>query len=289
MNKIESTVDNFNKGVVEGVKSFMNNSNVKFLISIISFVIVVYCVYKAYNFIILKAENEPFIMKGYHVATTPYIHKKKLPKPDSGNGFSVIFWMYVSEWGYRQSKPKHVLHIGDKNGHSVSPGVWLYPENNNVLISYDDYSRDFSSASMNPEINPTVLKVSKPCDVIDIPIQRWIQFGLILNNKTIDVYMNGKLRRSCTLENVPRISDGSLYVTQWGGFKGFVSDVQYINRPVSSWEAYRIYRGSADRLDVNRLLASTINTIIPKVKIDFEFNIDNVEDNTEDVTVENFV
>ena len=187
MNKIEPVVESFNKGVVSQLNIMKNNSVIKMLISIISVVLVVYIIYKTYNYIIEKSENEPFILKGYHDATKPYIYSRSLPKSQSGNGFSLIFWMYVGDWGYKQSKAKHVLHIGSEDGHSVCPGVWLYPENNNLLISMDDHSRNINSPSMNPEVNPSVLKVTKPCDIIDIPVQRWLQLGIILNNKTIDI------------------------------------------------------------------------------------------------------
>ena len=140
---------------------------------------------------------------------------------------------------------------------------------------------------MNPEVNSSVLKETKPCDIIDIPVQRWLQIGIVLNNKTIDIYLNSKLRRSCTLENVPKLTPGGLYLTQWGGFKGFLSDVQYISRPISTWEMYRIYRGTSDRLDVNNLIAGSLNTVIPKVNFNVDFDIE--LDNGEDVTVENFV
>ena len=109
---------------------------------------------------------------------------------------------------------------------------------------------------------------------------------LIFDNKTIDIYLNSKLRRSCTLENVPKISPGNFYISQWGGFKGFLSDVQYIARPISTWEMYRIYRGTADRLDINTLLAGSLNTVIPRVNFNVDFDID--FDPSEDVTVENF-
>ena len=45
-----------------------------------------------------------------------------------GNEFSYLFWIKVDDWGHNFSKPKHILHIGDKSGNSVCPVIWLYRE-----------------------------------------------------------------------------------------------------------------------------------------------------------------
>ena len=67
--------------------------------------------------------------------------------------------------------------------------------------------------SMNPLNNSNML--SKPnseevqyvCDVPNIAIQRWVQVGVVLQNRTLDVYINGKLARSGILQGIPKMNN----------------------------------------------------------------------------------
>ena len=94
--------------------------------------------------------------------------------------------------------------------------------------------------SMNPNFTPD-FDPTRECDLKDIPVQRWVHLVIVVINRTIDVYMNGKLRRSCTLENVPRFNKGDLYINQDGGFNGQVSDFLYSNKGLSANEIESLY------------------------------------------------
>jgi hypothetical protein len=47
---------------------------------------------------------------------------------------------------------------------------------------------------------------STPCDVMDIDLQRWINVTVSVNGRIMDVYMDGKLARSCILSNLQDIA-----------------------------------------------------------------------------------
>ena len=49
----------------------------------------------------------------------------KLKQSKVGNEFSYSLWVNVKDWGYNFSQPKHIFHVGDKQGNSVCPGIWL--------------------------------------------------------------------------------------------------------------------------------------------------------------------
>jgi hypothetical protein len=68
--------------------------------------------------------------------------------------------------------------------------------------------------------------------------------------RTLDIYLNGKLVRTCLMPNVAKIDPASsLYVTPKGGFSGWTSKFQYWPYPCdpqTAWNTYSAgYGGSA--------------------------------------------
>ena len=117
--------------------------------------------------------------------------------------------------------------------------------------------------SMNPAgYSDFELDSLNPCDIVDIPLQRWVHIGVVLWNRSLDVYLNGKLSRSCALKGIPNINDGNLYVTQNGGFKGDMATLRYFNRALNASEVYDIYKQGQDRITLAKRL-------LPNIKISF--------------------
>jgi hypothetical protein len=117
--------------------------------------------------------------------------------------------------------------------------------------------------SMNPDgYSKFELDSINPCDIVDIPLQRWVHIGVVLWNRSLDVYLNGKLSRSCALKGIPNINDGNLYVTQNGGYKGDMATLRYFNRALNPSEVYDIYKQGQDRVTLAKKL-------LPNIKISF--------------------
>jgi hypothetical protein len=61
--------------------------------------------------------------------------------------------------------------------------------------------------------------------------------------RTLDIYINGKLVRTCVMPGVAVVdSNASLYVTPSGGFSGWTSRLQYFPDSSNPQKAYDIYR-----------------------------------------------
>ena len=121
--------------------------------------------------------------------------------------------------------------------------------------------------NMNP-IGKLDMKI-KPCDITNIPLQRWNHVAIVLVNKTVDVYLNGKLERSCTLENIPRIHFGNIYITNWNGFGGKLYNLQYANRAMTQTEIYNLYRAGHKGMDWWTSLIERLPKIDIKVEVKF--------------------
>ena len=42
---------------------------------------------------------------------------------------------------------------------------------------------------MNPRIDPEIINERRDCDLVNIPVQRWVHIAMNLVNKTVDVYL----------------------------------------------------------------------------------------------------
>lgn len=81
------------------------------------------------------------------------------------------------------------------------------------------------------------------CDIPSIDMQRWVNLVVCVNNKTVDVYLDGKLARSCVLPNHYRVDAGGYAATllNYGGFGGYISTVNMYNQALGPDTIYHAY------------------------------------------------
>jgi hypothetical protein len=87
------------------------------------------------------------------------------------------------------------------------------------------------------------------CDLPEVDLQRWVCFGIVLNGRTVDVYMDGKLARSCVLPSFFTVDANGvkLAALKYGGFSGYLSNVYVHSSALNPDQLYRIYMsGPAD-------------------------------------------
>ena len=314
------------------------------LIGVITVVIVVAIFFMIKN-VNHRNKHRPFLVKGFKDATV----YQKLPgdiitKSEVGYEFTFQTWIFVKDWGHNFSRPKHVFHVGDENGNSVCPGLWLYPKNNNLMVRIDTYDRvsntdlteegdtcqnwssqfphkhkytpdKYSSegigdhnycrdpdksgntwcytnnirkrrgkcsvkdwrepSKMNPSNSDA--DMNGECDIVNIPVQRWVHIAMVLHNRTMDVYLNGKLSRSCTLDSLPKFNNGDVHINKDEGFHGEICDLMYISRAISPSEVMSYYLSGRNPLDIMGLLAAQLQKhkpTMPKVKLNVKVDID---------------
>jgi len=81
------------------------------------------------------------------------------------------------------------------------------------------------------------------CLVDNIPIQKWVNIVISLYGRTLDLYLDGKLVRTCVIPGVPRVdNDMDINVTPGGGFSGWTSAFKYWAHASNPQEAYNIYK-----------------------------------------------
>jgi len=240
----------------------------KTILTILAFFILIVIILRVRKYMELVKGSEIKIIAGKKDAKTPIkVSSTLLPQTRIGNEFTIDFWVYIRDWAYNFSQPKHIMHIGDEKGNKTSPGIWLYPKDNSLMVRFDTISSP-ASTIMNPINNPALLNVRNECDLMNVPLQRWNHIAITVVNKTLDIYLNGKLSRSCTLEDVPRVVPGDIYINQFGGFDGDISNISYTNKAIAASKIYDKYYAGFDQ----ESLLAIIKSFIPKIEVDFKYN-----------------
>jgi len=192
------------------------------------------------------------IIKGLTDGKTPKrISNGSLPVSTIGNEYTIGFWIYVSDYNYRYNEDKCIMYKGkvfnnsplnnadntpDNHYNQSNPGVWLLKRNNTLRVqlgvetdyhgdkcSYEDTFDNHNTTTSNDL--PKVM--SSYCDVPFFPLQTWVYVDIALSGNSIDVYLDGDLKKSCILNGHPITSVDDLYVCQNGGFNGYLSNVTY--------------------------------------------------------------
>lgn len=149
------------------------------------------------------------------------------------SNFSYSIWFYIDDWNYRYGEPKIIFgRMINSDMTQPCPSVTLGAMQNDVSVSLA--LRDASKSGAYETFT---------CSVANIPVQRWVNLMISVYGRTLDIYINGKLVRTCVMPGVAVVdSNAALYVTPSGGFSGWTSKFQYFPDSINPQKAYDIYR-----------------------------------------------
>jgi hypothetical protein len=110
---------------------------------------------------------------------------------------------------------------------NVTPGLFLEKGLNKLVFVLNTFDESES-----------VSKTSIPYEIIeieDVPIHKWVCCTMRIQNKTVDVYINGVLTKRVNLERVPRQNYGNIHVGDYtSGLNGYVSALRYFNYAIGN-------------------------------------------------------
>jgi len=161
------------------------------------------------------------------------ISPNDLPNPEEANSsnFTYAVWFYVNNWNYKYGEPK-IIFSRVNSDNMPCPSVSLDSMTNDLSVNMAVYPNDTSSTS-----------VVHNCKVKNVPLQKWVCLVLSMYGRAMDVYLDGKLVRTCPLPGVAKACNNApLSVTPSGGFSGYTSGLQFYNTSSNPQDAYNIYR-----------------------------------------------
>jgi hypothetical protein len=165
------------------------------------------------------------------------------------SNFSYSIWFYINDWNYRYGEQKVIFgrmgapsatgsgSISGINGLDPCPAVVLGAVENNVSVSLGCYP----GANQQPT-TPGGKTVVHTCSVANVPIQKWVNLIVSVYGRSMDLYIDGKLVRTCLLPGVASVNNASnIYVTPKGGFDGWTSKLEYYPNSLNPQDAWNIY------------------------------------------------
>ena len=174
----------------------------------------------------------------------------------TGGEMTVTFWMYVTGAGSDTTNKRHILNLGTSPTDDASTLIVALGGKTNTLHVHVNDGSSPSFVFNNFMTTSPDSDTASPCNVQNVEFGRWVNVTVVLNNNLCDVYMDGRLSRSCVLKGQfkvngsattplyffllnPDIGTASAHVkTDW---TGSLSGVNFYNYALSPDETYRIY------------------------------------------------
>jgi hypothetical protein len=164
---------------------------------------------------------------------------------------AVSVWFYLKEW------------VGDaniirfKNASSASSdimSVTLHATRNDIIIK--------------PRSNTAS---GKTCDISEFPLQKWVNLIISFNGAAMDVYLDGKLVKSCVVDRGSQLNETISIILGDSTAKdfGFITNVKLKANPIPPQEAWDIYSQGYG--------GSPWSDLLNKYKLKLSFMVDNQE------------
>lgn len=163
-------------------------------------------------------------------------------------GYGIQWWMYVKDWNYGYGKEKPVLSRSDTTNASImNPNVTLHPTDNALRVSVSIFPTDPTSSGKSepaPASHPDAADDVFTCEVPNIPLQKWFSVSLTVFDRNMDIYIDGKLVKSCFLSGVPKPAVGDIQISKDGGFSGLLCNVTTYAKMLTPKDAATFFAAS---------------------------------------------
>ena len=265
-NTLSTTVQDFSsKSLVDSSGEFLQTNTLiaKFvflILVLIAFMILMNLGIYLLSYFFMPSKS-PYIIKGKRDGTKSKRISQDPSSPDAitlyrsnnqttGMEYTWTVWLNIEKFGDTDTNFKHVfskgvdgvaipttttttstLHknIGQMQVGNNAPGVYLKktPSGNSSTCTL---SVIMDTVSDNPEI----------VEIEDVPFGKWVNVAIRLENKILDIYVNGTLKKRVAFQNVPKQNYGDIWVSKNNGFTGQLSDLRYFDRALNVFQLTNI-------------------------------------------------
>jgi hypothetical protein len=250
-----------------------------FKIIILVTILIIVCVALYFLYKYLFSSNTSSIMtlvKGEIKGTDPAPTISNIPIPYEGGEYTLSLWLYVNSYNDNRNARKHIIDIGGTNfstvlialgafkntlvvrthsrdGDSVSPNDCSGSSYDSSVSTETPGSQVIIDGSLTTKCKNTLLKpmalddgllsINSTCDLDEFDFQRWTLVTVVLSGRTIDVYMDGKLAKSCIASSYYKVDPTGVNATLLAnnGFDGYISNIQATNTALNPSEIYTLY------------------------------------------------
>jgi hypothetical protein len=184
---------------------------VTILLSLIVSAIIVYAFWNYFK----TSKDEPIkvvstAMDGTQQKSSNVFVPKSLNQKE-GLTFAYSCWLKIDNFSYKYGQQKVIFTKGPVDLSAMCPGVFLDGNTNTILVKIDTFG--------GQEIIP----------VGNIPAKKWLHFGLVVDQNSVDVYINGLVHTHRTISQLPKQNPESVHTGVDGGFEGKIFNLIYYN------------------------------------------------------------
>lgn len=129
------------------------------------------------------------------------------------------------------------------------------------------FKNDTNTIQIRPKGDDTNL-----CEIAEFPLQKWVNLIISFNGAAMDVYVDGKLVKSCVVNSGSRIGETQSIVLGYADATndvGFITNVKLKASPIAPQEAWDIYSQGFG--------GSPWSDLLNKYKVKLSFIVDNQE------------
>jgi hypothetical protein len=198
------------------------------LLTIFVFVLIIVLIYVVYK---LMTKTTSTVSGFSDASKTTMVSSKDDINTTNNYGYSV--WLYIDAWEITGTSTinKNLLTRCDSND---VPLFQLYLDNDQNNLNL-------------------VMSGNKPCTIRNVQLQKWINITMSVYGNTVDLYLDGKLVRTCIMTTMPitlksgeNVHIGGSYDSTLkkfadGDLQGYISNVIYKANYFTPEEAWSIY------------------------------------------------
>ena len=158
----------------------------------------------------------------------------------AGSSYGLQYWMYIQDWDTGFGKEKMVIkRVDPANGRFMNPKITLHPTDNSLNVSVSVFPRE--------RLAPAGAQMSADggmftCTVENVPLQAWFSVSITVFQRNLDIYINGRLVKSCVLPGVPREALGDITLgSATNGFSGKLCTLKSYTNSLSPQDAMRFF------------------------------------------------
>ena len=155
--------------------------------------------------------------------------------------YGVQYWMYISDWDYKFGQSKQVLsRVSPTSPSTFGPRITLHPTDNALQVQVSIFPTGQTAGAATPDAGTTGDTFT--CTVENVPLQSWFSVSATVFQRNLDVYINGRLVKSCVLPGVPKPAVGDVHVgSKTSGFAGQLCNVHMYPNALTPADAMAFY------------------------------------------------
>lgn len=162
---------------------------------------------------------------------------------DQGLEFTWGVWYYIDNMTHIQENNNYALIFSKGVTTTSSSATPSLVTNLNQMLTvcpgaYISYPNNSNSAqltiALNTYIDPALQNIGTEYITIDqIPIQKWVHCAIRVQNKSVDIYINGTMTQRKNLLTLPKQNYYDTYIGDPNGFAGYISSLNYYDHALN--------------------------------------------------------